>query len=303
MHDLLIQNGTIIDGTGAARFVGDILVDNGIIVKVGVIEEQTAKKIIDAKGLIVTPGFVDMHTHYDGQVTWDPYLSPSSNHGVTTVIMGNCGVGFAPCKKEDRDWLINVMEGVEDIPGTALHEGIQWDWETFPEYMNALDKRPLAIDVGTQVPHAAVRAWAMGKQSAENDAPNDAQLKEMGDLVEEAMRAGAFGFTTSRTPIHKTAEGVLVAGTFAPIEELRAMAQAMARSGHGVFEIAPDHLSVPDEFVWMKELAKETGRTFVFNLSQTDFDPELWKRGRELLEEAAAENIPVFAQSAGRAAR
>ena len=237
MYDLVIRNGRVVDGTGSAAFEADIAIEGNKIVGVGQ-DLGPGKKEIDAKGMLVTPGWVDMHTHFDGQVTWDPYFTPSGWHGVTTVVMGNCGVGFAPCKKEDRDWLINVMEGVEDIPGSALSEGIKWDWETFPEYMDALEREPHAIDFATQIPHSAIRGWVMGQDRSEHEDATPEDIEQMRVMVEEALEAGALGFSTSRTSLHKTAQGVLVAGTHAKSDELFGIAQALKNTGKGVFECA-----------------------------------------------------------------
>ncbi len=300
MFDLVIRNGYVVDGTGAPGRVVDIAVEGEKIVAVGE-GLGPGKREIDAKGLLVTPGWVDMHTHYDGQVTWDPYLTPSSEHGVTTVVMGNCGVGFAPCRKEDREWLINVMEGVEDIPGSALSEGIKWSWETFPEYMDALEREKHAIDFGTQIPHSALRGWVMGQDSSEQDDANPEQIDEMRKLVVEALHAGALGFSTSRTSLHRTAKGVLVAGTHAKRDELFGIAQALKETGLGVFECASEHLEVPEEFLWMREMAQTIQRPVVFNLSQTDQAPHLWRHLMEMLEDAEKKNIPVYGQVAGRA--
>lgn len=300
MFDLVIRNGKIVDGTGAPAFEGDIAVEGGKIVQVGVVE-GAGKQEIDAQGKLVTPGWVDMHTHFDGQVTWDPYFTPSSWHGVTTVIMGNCGVGFAPCRKEDRTWLINVMEGVEDIPGSALSEGIVWDWETFPEYMDALEKLEHAIDYAVQVPHSAVRAWVMGEERSEQDDATPEEIDQMRIIVEEGLEAGALGFSTSRTSLHTTARGVLVAGTNAKRDELFGIGQALKNTGKGVFECASEHLEVPEEFLWMREMAEDTQRPVVFNLSQIDQAPQLWRQLLELLDSAHADNIPVYGQCAGRA--
>lgn len=300
MYDLIIRNGTIIDGTGNTSFIGDVAVTDGVIQAVGTVAGE-ARQVIDATGLLVTPGFVDMHTHYDGQVTWDPYFTPSGWHGCTTIVMGNCGVGFAPCRPNEREWLINVMEGVEDIPGAALTEGMKWDWETFPEYLDAIERLPHAIDFGTQVPHSALRAYVMGMRESESDNATPAQIAEMSRLVEASIRAGALGFSTSRTSLHKSAEGILVSGTFAEMDELVGIAEGMRRAGNGVFELAPEHLMVPHDMKWMKEIAAITQNPVVFNLSQTDFGPDTWRKGLEALEQAAAEGLPVFAQSAGRA--
>ncbi len=300
MHDLVIRNGFIVDGTGRPGFHGDIAITGDRITEVGTVTGE-GRREIDAGGKLVTPGWVDMHTHYDGQVTWDPYFTPSGWHGVTTVIMGNCGVGFAPCRASDREWLIQTMEGVEDIPGTALSEGIQWDWETFPEYMDALERREHALDYATQVPHSAVRAYVMGEKRSEQEQPTPQEIDQMRAIVQEALEQGALGFSTSRTPLHKTARGVLVAGTHAQTDELFGIAAAMKNTGKGVFECASEHLSVPEEANWMKQIARETGRPVVFNLSQIDEDPTLYKRLLTVLEECQAEGLPVYGQCAGRA--
>ena len=206
MYDLVIRGGTLIDGTGAARFTGDIAINDGLIAAVGDVSGQ-AREEIDASSLIVTPGWVDIHTHYDGQATWDPVLAPSSWHGVTTVVMGNCGVGFAPVKPADRKFLIELMEGVEDIPGAALSEGIDWQWESFPEYLDALERIPRAIDVAAQVPHGAVRAYVMGERCNTDYAPTKAEVDAMAALVREGVEAGALGFTSSKTLLHKDVHG------------------------------------------------------------------------------------------------
>ena len=216
MHDLIIRNGTIIDGSGESRFTGDIAIDDGKITAVGEVNDP-AKQEIDASGKLVTPGWVDIHTHYDGQATWDPLMAPSSWHGVTTVVMGNCGVGFAPVRPGDEQFLIELMEGVEDIPGAALAEGIQWDWESFPEYLDALEKLPRTIDIGTQVPHGAIRAYVMGDRCSGNNDPSPEELEQMVELVREGIQAGALGFSTSRTLLHKDVHGDYVPGTFAEI--------------------------------------------------------------------------------------
>ena len=214
MFDLLIRNGTVVDGTGSDRFTADVAITDGVIVAVGSNLEGEAREVIDATGLLVTPGFVDVHTHYDGQVTWDETLEPTSLHGVTTLVMGNCGVGFAPVKPGTEDWLIQLMEGVEDIPGAALSEGIEWDWETFPEYLDALDKRRWSVDVGTQIPHGSVRAYVMGERGARNEDASPTEIEAMAELVQEAVEAGALGVSTSRTIGHRAMDGEPVPGTF-----------------------------------------------------------------------------------------
>jgi N-acyl-D-amino-acid deacylase len=268
MHDLVIRGGTIVDGSGSKPYRGDVVVDGGIITAVGNLTAQ-GREEIDATGLYVTPGFVDIHTHYDGQATWDSEMAPSSWHGVTTVVMGNCGVGFAPAKPDKHDWLIGLMEGVEDIPGTALAEGMTWDWETFPEYMDALERRPRTVDVATHVPHGAVRAYVMGERGANNEAPTETDIAQMSRIVEEGLRAGALGFSTSRTILHKSVDGVLVPGTTATKEELIGIGRAMGRVGHGVFEMASDLKREWNEFEWMGELSRETGMPVTFAALQS----------------------------------
>ncbi|MGB3723129.1 MAG: amidohydrolase family protein, partial [Pacificimonas sp.] len=268
MHDLVIRGGTIVDGNGGAPFVGDIAVDGETITSVGTVTAP-GRRDIDADGKIVAPGFVDIHTHYDGQATWDPEMAPSSWHGVTTVVMGNCGVGFAPAKADKHDWLIGLMEGVEDIPGTALAEGMSWNWETFPEYMDALEALPRTVDVATHVPHGAVRAYVMGQRGADNEAPTDADIEAMSAIVEEGLRAGALGFSTSRTVLHKSIDGELVPGTTATKEELVGIGRAMGRAGHGVFEMARDLKRDWDEFGWMGALSRERGLPVTFAALQS----------------------------------
>ena len=268
MHDLVIRGGTVVDGTGAPRLVADVAVDGGVITAVGHISAQ-GREEIDATGKIVAPGFVDIHTHYDGQATWDSEMAPSSWHGVTTVVMGNCGVGFAPAKKDKHDWLIGLMEGVEDIPGTALAEGMTWDWETFPEYLDALERRPRTIDVATHVPHGAVRAYVLGDREMPGAVPTDADIAEMSRIVEEGIRAGALGFSTSRTVLHKSVDGELVPGTTATKEELIGIGRAMGRVGYGVFEMASDMKRDWDEFGWMGALSRETGLPVTFAALQS----------------------------------
>jgi len=257
-YDLIIRNGTIVDGTGAARFTGDLAVKDGLIAAVGKVHGDAAEEI-DAGGKVVAPGWVDVHTHYDGQATWDPEMAPSSWHGVTTVVMGNCGVGFAPAAPDRHKWLIELMEGVEDIPGTALAEGMKWNWETFPEYLDALEEMPRTVDVGTHVPHGAVRAYVLGDREKPGAVPTDADIAAMADIVEEGVRAGALGFSTSRTVLHRSIDGEVVPGTTATKEELIAIGRAMGRVGYGVFEMASDMRREWDEFGWMGALSRETG--------------------------------------------
>ena len=268
MHDLVIRGGTIVDGSGKPRFVGDVAIDGGLISKVGG-EIGAGAEEIDASGKIVAPGWVDVHTHYDGQATWDQEMAPSSWHGVTTVIMGNCGVGFAPAKPDKHDWLIGLMEGVEDIPGTALAEGMTWNWETFPEYLDELERLPRTVDVGTHVPHGAVRAYVMDDRGARSDVPTEHEIARMSKIVEEGLRAGALGFSTSRTILHKSVDGELVPGTTATKEELIGIGRAMGRVGYGVFEMASDLKRDWNEFEWMGELSRETKLPVTFAALQS----------------------------------
>lgn len=271
-YDLIIRGGTIVDGTGAPAFRGDVAVKDGLILAVGAVS-GTADEVIDAAGKVVAPGFVDIHTHYDGQATWDREMAPSSWHGVTTVVMGNCGVGFAPARPDRHEWLISLMEGVEDIPGTALAEGMTWDWETFPEYLDALEKLPRTVDVGTHVPHGAVRAYVLGEREQPGAVPTAEDIAEMSRIVEEGVRAGALGFSTSRTVLHKSVDGELVPGTTATPEELiaigRAMGRAAAAGGHAVFEMASDLRREWNEFAWMGQLSREAGIPVTFAALQS----------------------------------
>lgn len=267
-YDLIIRNGTIVDGTGSPRFTGDVAVKDGLIAAVGTVHGNSTREI-DAKGKVVAPGWVDVHTHYDGQATWDQEMAPSSWHGVTTVVMGNCGVGFAPAAPDRHKWLIELMEGVEDIPGTALAEGMKWNWETFPEYLDALEELPRTVDVGTHVPHGAVRAYVLGDRERPGAVPTEDDIAKMSAIVEDGVRAGALGFSTSRTVLHRSIDGEVVPGTTATKEELIAIGRAMGRAGHGVFEMASDMRREWDEFGWMGQLSRETGLPCTFAALQS----------------------------------
>ncbi len=267
-YDVIIRGGTIVDGTGAPRFTGDVGIKDGLIAAVGKVHGD-ATQVIDAGGKVVAPGWVDVHTHYDGQATWDQEMAPSSWHGVTTVVMGNCGVGFAPAAPDRHEWLIGLMEGVEDIPGTALAEGMKWDWETFPEYLDALERLPRTVDVGTHVPHGAVRAYVLGDREQPGAVPTSDDIQKMADIVEDGVRAGALGFSTSRTVLHRSIDGELVPGTTATEEELVAIGRAMGKVGYGVFELASDMRRDWNEFGWMGQISRETGLPVTFAALQS----------------------------------
>ncbi len=251
MHDLIITNGTVVDGTGAKPRVADIAVTDGVITEIGTVD-GSARRRVDADGLVVAPGWVDIHTHYDGQVTWDPEVSPSSWHGATTIVMGNCGVGFAPRRPGGEQFLIELMEGVEDIPGSALNEGIDWQWESFPEYLDAVDSMPRVLDVAAQVPHCALRAYVMGDRA--HDEPSADEIGQMARLTEEALRAGAVGFSTSRTILHRSKHG-LIPGTAAMPDELIAIGEVIGRVGRRVVELVGDDVVGIEERGWMRALA------------------------------------------------
>ena len=280
MHDLIITNGTVVDGTGAKPRTADIAVTDGVITEVGTIDGP-ARRRVDADGLVVAPGWVDIHTHYDGQVTWDPEVSPSSWHGATTIVMGNCGVGFAPRRPGGEQFLIELMEGVEDIPGSALVEGIDWQWESFPEYLDAVDSMPRVLDVAAQVPHCALRAYVMGDRA--HDEPSADEIGQMARLTEEALRAGAVGFSTSRTILHRSKHG-LIPGTAAMPDELIAIGEVIARVGRRVVELVGDDVVGAEERAWMRALAG-VGATVTFALAQGGSSSDGY---REVLGDAAA---------------
>ncbi len=304
-HDLVIRGGSVVDGTGTAAVTADVAIDDGRVTAVGHVADR-GRRELDADGAVVTPGWVDIHSHYDGQATWDEELAPSSHHGVTTLVTGNCGVGFAPAHPDSHDWLIGLMEGVEDIPGSALAEGLTWDWETFPDYLDALDRRVWTVDIGTQIAHGAVRAYVMGERGARNEPATPDDIAAMAAIVKEAVQAGALGFSTSRTIAHRAIDGEPVPGTFAAEDELFGIGAVLGELGTGVFELAPTGTAGEDivapmrEVDWMRRLAKEVGRPVTFAMLQVDTAPELW---REMLDEsarAAAEGVALVPQVAGR---
>jgi N-acyl-D-amino-acid deacylase len=314
MHDLLIRNGLLVDGTGAPSRRADVVIDDGTITGVEPRINTRARRTIDAEGAIVTPGFVDIHTHYDGQVTWDDLLDPSASHGTTTVIMGNCGVGFAPVRPGCQDALIELMEGVEDIPGTALYEGIDWQWESFAEYLDLLDTRRWSMDIGAQVAHGPLRAYVMGERGIGNQAANADDITAMARLTADALRAGALGFSTSRILGHQSIHGEPVPGTFASEDEVFAIGRAMASSGV-VFQLVPGgsvgqgglalgsheaHLDA--ELNWMTRLSRDTGLPLTFLIVEFGEDPEAWKRVMSHVAAANASGAHLHPQTASRPA-
>ncbi len=297
-HDLVIRGGWVLDGTGAPGFEADIAVDGGTITAVGKVAAR-GREEMDAKGLLVTPGFVDIHTHYDGQAVWDSHLAPSALHGVTTALMGNCGVGFAPCRAEDRGTLIELMEGVEDIPGPVLHEGLNWSWESFPEYLDTLERKARDIDIGALLPHAAARVNVMGKRALRLENATAEDIARMRAITAEAVAAGAFGASTSRTISHKTLAGDHTPTLKAQEEELLGLAAGMAEGGGGLLELISDW-NTPDpatEFAIVRRVAAATGQPVVFSLTARHDRTEAWKELLALAEDAIAGGLdirPVF---------
>ena len=299
--DLIIRGGTIHDGTGAPGVRGDVAVKDGRIVAVGKVDGD-ADQIIDAAGKIVTPGFVDVHTHFDGQVTWENRLSPSSGHGVTTVVMGNCGVGFAPCRPDQRETLVKLMEGIEDIPEVVMTEGLPWNWETFPEYLDALAERQLDIDIAAQIPHSALRVYVMGERAARKEPPTGDDLAKMRALVAEGIRAGAFGVTTSRNVMHRTKAGDLAPSLYSDVDELCALAAGLKDADAGVFQIIPAPAEPAEvEFPILRQVAEQSGRPISFTLLDVPNQPgEGWRYHLEGLEQAARDGLTMRGQVAPR---
>ena len=307
MLDFVIKNGSLLDGSGAAAMRMDVGVKDGLIVVVSPSIDDEATEVFDATGRVVTPGFVDVHSHYDAQVIWDDLLEPSSPHGVTTVVFGNCGVGFAPARPSDREGLIRLIEGVEDIPGEALAAGMAWSWETFTEYLDELSSRRWAVDVGTQLAHGPLRTFAMGADSVENRPADAAQLDVMAAIAREAAQAGSFGFSTSRTLGHRAIDGTPVPGTYATFEELVAIGKGIAAGGGGVFEFAPAGIARSDapeivaaEFEWIGALARATGLPTTFLELQAHNDPQRWRREMDTAAAWCAAGLSVTPLVAGR---
>src|SRR4051794_5659799 len=297
-HELVIRGGTVVDGTGEPARTADVAVAAGVVTEVGRVDGRGAREIA-ADGLLVTPGFVDIHTHYDGQASWGERMIPSAWHGVTTVVSGNCGVGFAPVRPADHDRLIELMEGVEDIPGTVLHEGLRWNWQSFPEFMDALDTRRFDVDVAVQVPHGALRLHVMGERGARREDATPADIDAMAALARDAIDQGALGFTTSRTLNHRTSRGELTPTLTASADELVGIAREIGASGRGVLQVVSDFADVDEEFALFRRMAEESGRPLSFSLVQTRGDA--WRRQLDLLTEATASGVAMRAQVAPRA--
>ena len=308
MYDLLIRNARIVDGTGAPAFDGDLAISQGRIAAVGKIDGDAAK-VIDAEGKLLTPGWVDVHSHMDGQATWDPLCSPAANHGITTLIMGNCGVGFAPCEptNEAHDRLIAVMEDVEDIPGSALHEGVKWNWESFPEYLDAVEAFPRAIDVGAQVPHCAVRTYVMGDRGTRNEKATPEDIGKMAEIVKQGVSAGAIGFTTSRTELHTTREDQAMPGTYADEDELLGIGKAIGElGGEAIFGLVSDFNNWEQEMDWMKRLSIDNACQINFVLffreeadwprvkAQLEYVREAAKEGAQLIPHVGARPVNLL---------
>ncbi|MEQ8746033.1 amidohydrolase family protein [Pyruvatibacter sp.] len=297
--DLVVRGGRIADGTGGKITSGDVAVKDGVIAQVGAVS-GTAAREIEADGALVTPGFVDIHTHYDGQVTWDSQLTPSSWHGVTTAVMGNCGVGFAPCRAEDHDRLIRLMEGVEDIPFPVLADGLPWNWETFPEYLASLSNKQFDIDFAAQVPHAAVRVYVMGERGANRDMATADDIAAMARIAREAVEAGALGFTTSRTLNHQTSEGDPTPTLTAAEDELMGIAIEIGKSGKGVLQVVSDFQKRRAEMDMFQRIVEMSGRPMSISVAQTDLAPDAWKWLLSEIEGANARGLEMRAQVAPR---
>jgi len=297
--DLVVRGGTVVDGTGRQGFEADVGIRDGRVAAVGKLAGAGAEEI-DARGLLVTPGFVDVHTHYDGQATWDQRMQPSSWHGVTTVIMGNCGVGFAPCRPEDHDRLIRLMEGVEDIPFPVLTQGLPWNWESYPDYLGSLAERSFDIDIGSQLPHAALRVFVMGERGANREPATPADIHAMAAIAKRAMEAGALGFSTSRTLNHRASDGQPTPTLTAGEDELTGIAMGLAAAGRGVLQVVSDFADPEAEFAMLRRLVEASGRPLAFSLLQSPRAPQQYKQLLQWLGDANAAGLPMRAQAAGR---
>ena len=299
-YDLIIRNGHVVDGSGGKSGILDVAVKDGLIQAVGENLPDTALNEIDAAGLIVTPGFVDVHTHYDGQATWDSHLNPSSNLGTTTVVMGNCGVGVAPCKPEDRDVLIQLMEGVEEIPETAMAEGLPWTWESFPEYLDTLDAKPRDIDVAALVPHGPVRVFVMGERAVNRETATDEDISKMQAVIEESVNAGGVGFSTSRTLVHRTSTGSPVPTYKAATHELKQLGLALSGEKGHVFQLISDWEDLDEEFSILRSTSESTGAKGTFTLLHLDNQPDLWRQQLDHIEHAQSEGLDIRGQVLSR---
>lgn len=298
-YDMVIRNGTIIDGTGGAPFKADVGIKDGLIAAIGTIEEKGAEEV-DAKGCIVTPGFVDVHTHYDGHVTWSNRLVPSSNHGVTTAVMGNCGVGFAPARPDSHEIMIELMEGVEDIPGVVMREGIPWKWETFPEYLDFIANREYDMDVAAYIPHAPLRVYVMGERALRREEATKEDIAEMSRIAKEAVEAGAIGFATSRTINHKSIRGENIPTYTSAEAELQGIAGGLKEAGSGVMQMISDFDNPSEDFAMIRRVVEQNDRRLTFSLMQMPEAPNKWRQVLNDAEKAAAEGLPVTAQVCGR---
>ncbi len=305
-HDLVVRGGTVVDGTGAPSRKADVAIDDGRIVEIGRVDAR-GRREVDADGKVVSPGFVDIHTHLDAQIMWEPQGASSCWHGVTSVVLGNCGVSFAPCTGDERDYLAHLMEAVEDIPADSILDGLRWDWTTYGDYLAAIDRTPKGLNVGGMIGHCALRHHVMGERGLSEDPATADDIATMADLVDEAMAAGALGFATSRTLLHRVPDGRMVPGTWAQPEELYAFADAMGRRGRGVFEAAPrferpgnDYEATRAEVHWMAEVRRRSGRPVTFGVAQSDLGPELYERIFEAVETEAAAGGDIRPQTTPR---
>ena len=297
--DLVIRNGTIVDGSGKGRFAGDVAVRAGRIAAIGSFAGRGAEEI-DASDRVVTPGFVDIHTHYDGHATWTERLEPSSQHGVTTVVTGNCGVGFAPCREGDRDGLVRLMEGVEDIPEAVMSAGLPWNWQTFPEYLDVIESRAFDLDVATQIPHAPLRVYVMGARALEREPATVQDIAAMRAIVDEAVGAGALGFSTSRSLNHKASDGTVTPSYAAASDELAGIAGGLARDGNGVLQFISDFDDIDSEFAIVRRMARESGRPLSLSLLQFSHIPDRWREVLDRVEQARAAGEAIRVQVCGR---
>ncbi|WP_162987158.1 N-acyl-D-amino-acid deacylase family protein [Sphingomonas paeninsulae] len=296
-YDLILRGGLLVDGSGGEPVQGDLAISDGLISAIGVIDGDGEREI-DVTGRVITPGFVDIHTHYDGQAMWSERMNPSSAHGVTTVVLGNCGVGFAPCRAADHDLLINVMEGVEDIPGVVMAEGLDWDWESFPQYLDALDRRRRDIDIAAYLPHSPLRVFAMGARGAERASATKDDLALMRTLAREAIEAGALGFATSRTFIHRTASGLQIPSFDASNDELEAIAMGLSDAGGGILQAVLDvpQRSWAEEIGALREVARRSGRPVTFTFAAPNGGPPIWQPVFDMLDDAKARGESLSAQ-------